>query len=233
MCRLLLTNNSEDRGAMMTPEVLSKIPPHGAYFLCRPKFSDPVSYQRTTLYKISRDQGLHLKAMAHLKTSVTVPDFLQEFEPDPQWFGQRRIEVITEEEAKEMIAREASYDKLLANCSGSFLPTAYLKNDELANLRFEVDYVLFVTKLIEPIELAVAGQTRWIKHVSNSGDLIYGVNGDSIDSLSYLKVPSKDLAAFVNRAIKVGFCRDIEKSLKQHGKNFSPKLRNGPDKDWL
>lgn len=209
----------------MSPELLSTIPPHGAYFLCRPKISDPVCYQRTTLYKICREDGLRIKSLAHLKTSIS-PGFLQEFDPDPQWFGQRLIELVADEQAQEIMAREAAYDSLLAKCSSSLVPTTYLKQDDLAKRRFEKEYVLSVAKLMEPVELSFAGGQHWITHVSNVGDLIYGVGKDSIDCVSYLEVPSANLAPFVESAIQAGFHGDIEKILKQQRKTLSPKLRN-------
>jgi hypothetical protein len=208
----------------MNPGLHSAIPPHGAYFLCRPKINDPVCYQRTTLYKISSDGGLRLQSLAHLKTSIS-PGFLQEFEPDQQWFGQRLIEVVSDEEAQEIIARETSYDRLLACCSSSLVPTTYLRSDDLVRRPFDEEYVLRVAKLMQPVELPVSGGHRRITHVSNAGDLIYGVGRDSIDCLSYLEVASTNLAAFVEGAIQAGFESDIENALKQQRKTFSPKLR--------
>lgn len=125
------------------------------------------------------------------------------------------------------MAREAAYDSLLASCSGSLVPTSYLKQDDLANRPFESVYILRVAKLMEPIELTVAGRHRLITQVSDVVDLIYGVGRDSIDCLSYLEVTRSHLAAFVGGAIEAGLQSDIEKALKQQRKTFSSKLRSG------
>lgn len=196
-----------------------QIPEHGAYFLSVSQKGENPAHACTTLYLMDRSDGMVLHAQTHYKNSVLLPGWLQSFEPDINWFGQRKITPVTELQAQEIIAREGAYDQLLGLAKEFLMPTAYMINDALAGTNPSIDQActLKIAKLARAVPLFTEKLNGLaITHISSAGDLIFGTRY-GLSMYCYLEVPAFNLAQFVRKVEEVGFSEKPETYLTKVG----------------
>lgn len=208
------------------------MPKNGDYFISTSYVDKNINKSGTSVYQYSKDGNSHiLKPIMNFKNSYWPSDHVYPFSVDIKWFGERKIEVISEDQARDHLHREFALSSMIKQIGENFHATNMFKYDvDIIGSYRPIEnstHNLKIAKLNNPVIISFKtgdkNRRAKITHVSNIGELITGISG-GVKAIPYTDLNAEDLGKAVEKIIKSGFASKLESTLtnkKKIGKRQS------------